>query len=81
MSLTTQKHYPLSNASRVSGTTSLSTDLTRHSILELQELLNGSHLRCCFGQTQVVSQKIGRASSSLYILNQQQSITLCDIGS
>jgi hypothetical protein len=36
---------PLGDAAWMSGASTLGTDLTRHSVLELEEFLNSCHLR------------------------------------
>lgn len=65
MPLKQNKQYPLSNASRVCGTAPLCSNLTRHRILELQEIFNDSHFCWCFWQAQVMRQ---RATSYIHIL-------------
>lgn len=51
-------NYPFGDTSRVGGTASLGSDLTRDRIMELQELLNRSHLRRSLGQAKLMHQTI-----------------------
>jgi hypothetical protein len=45
---------PLGDAARMGGASPLGTDLTRHGVLELEEILNTCHFRRRLGQAELV---------------------------
>jgi hypothetical protein len=55
--------YPLRDAAGVRGAAALGPDLAGHGVLELEELLDGGHLRRGLGQAELVRQPVLRQAN------------------
>lgn len=60
--------HPLGDAARVRGAAALGADLAGHGVLELEELLDGRHLRRGLGQAELLRQAALHHRSVVFII-------------